>query len=489
MKIKTRLKLIIIATISMLVWIICLQLWENKQTAHLNRQEDSIRELSFDIFLSNQIREEYFIYKTERAKQQWFALDKQITDKCNKEMLPLFTEASEKNELELFMRRHKNIAALFKQLILYDQADTPGGATDEIRSIIINQMTGESHLQYQQCVLLSGAIDKMAEKQMASYSTFNFMSLGLFGLVIIMFSRMLLRRVSDPLLQLKEGTRIISEGNFGHRLNVASSDEIGELARDFDLMTEQLSAITVSRDEMSEEIENRKKAEQKLQDKNIEMERFAYTVSHDLKSPLITIQAYAGMIMNNLEAGKHDCIQDDMKRIEGAAAKMTNLLNDLLELSRVGVVMSEPAQIDMNLLVKDCLALLTGPLKQKGVEVVVQPGLPKINGDRHRITEVLQNLVENAVKYMGEQAAPRILIGTRENGPETIFFVADNGSGIDPQHHDKIFGLFNKLDVKSQGTGVGLALVKRIIEVHGGRVWVESEGAGKGSTFCFTVPG
>ena len=226
-----------------------------------------------------------------------------------------------------------------------------------------------------------------------------------------------------------------------------------------------------------------------LRSKNAELERFTYTVSHDLKSPLITIQAYVVMILRNIEAGKHERAKENLMAIEGAASQMTALLNDLLELSRAGKMMSQPAKIDMNRMLEDVLAQMAGPLGKQQIEMIVQPNLPSVSGDTQRLSAVIQNLIENAIKYMGDQAAPRIEIGTRNDGQETVFFVRDNGAGIDPRHHERIFGLFNKLDANSEGTGVGLALVKRIIEVHGGRVWVESEGEGLGSTFCFTVPG
>ena len=168
---------------------------------------------------------------------------------------------------------------------------------------------------------------------------------------------------------------------------------------------------------------------------------------------------------------------------------MASLLNDILELSRAGKMMNEPSPVDMNRLVKHTLLQLAGPITASHVEMVLQPDLPPVLGDEKRIAEVVQNLIENAIKYMGDQAAPCIEIGTRQEGRECVFFVSDNGKGIDPRHHEKVFGLFNKLDGDSEGTGVGLALVKRIVEVHGGRVWVESEGEGTGSRFCFTVPG
>jgi signal transduction histidine kinase len=114
--------------------------------------------------------------------------------------------------------------------------------------------------------------------------------------------------------------------------------------------------------------------------------------------------------------------------------------------------------------------------------------MPVIHCDRVRLVEVVQNLVENAAKYSNPKLQSRIEIGTREDiQDQFIFYIRDNGIGIAPQYHDNIFGLFNKLDATSEGTGIGLALVKRIIEVHGGHIWVESE-AGKGATFYFTLP-
>ncbi len=110
-------------------------------------------------------------------------------------------------------------------------------------------------------------------------------------------------------------------------------------------------------------------------------------------------------------------------------------------------------------------------------------------GDRPRLVEIWQNLVENAVKYMGEQPAPRLTIGLERQGEETVFFVCDNGMGIDPRYHDKIFGIFEKLDPKSEGTGIGLAIVKRIVELYQGKIWVESAGLGQGACFRFTLPG
>lgn len=230
-----------------------------------------------------------------------------------------------------------------------------------------------------------------------------------------------------------------------------------------------------------------KRTEDELNTKVAELERFAYTVSHDLKSPIITIKGFAGALEKDLAKGNYERMVGDLKRVSDAADKMNDLLHDLLELSTIGHVVNAPEQVDMNLLVVEVLALLAGPLKLNNLSVDVQSRLPVIFCDRRRMAEVLQNLVENAINYMGDQAEPHILFGVREEHGKHIFFVKDNGIGIDERYHQTIFGLFNKLDAKSSGTGIGLALVKRIIEAHGGQVWVESKGKGEGSCFCFTV--
>jgi PAS domain S-box-containing protein len=225
-----------------------------------------------------------------------------------------------------------------------------------------------------------------------------------------------------------------------------------------------------------------------LESKNAELERFTYTVSHDLKSPLVTITGFLGYLEKDALSGNYEKIKSTVERITLAARKMQSLLHDLLELSRIGRIMNSPVNVPFEEVVKEAMERVRGQLETKHAQVKTQSNLPIVYGDRVRLVEVMQNLLDNSIKYADSTHDPCIEIGTQgDTQGQSIFFVRDNGAGIDPQFHERIFGLFNKLDTQTEGTGIGLTLVKRIIEVHGGHIWVESE-LGKGATFYFTLP-
>jgi PAS domain S-box-containing protein len=237
-----------------------------------------------------------------------------------------------------------------------------------------------------------------------------------------------------------------------------------------------------------EDITDRKRSEEELRQKNEEMERFVYTISHDLKSPLVTIQAFLRFLEKDLQNADHERVRKDMDYIGNAATRMNRLLEELLELSRIGRKVNPPEDMLLQDVVRDALSLVAGRIAEGGIHVELTTEPILLHGDRMRLVEVFQNLIDNASKFTGEQASPTIWIGTEEGEDGLVLFVKDNGMGVDPRHRGKLFGLFEKLDPSSDGTGVGLALVKRIIEIHSGRIWVESDGPGLGTVFRFTLP-
>ena len=245
---------------------------------------------------------------------------------------------------------------------------------------------------------------------------------------------------------------------------------------------------------IARDITERKKAEEEreqllkeLEAKNTEMEGFTYTVSHDLRSPLVTILGFVNMLQKDLERNEKEKVESDLKYIKTAATKMDHLLSDTLELSRIGRVANPPEDVPFGELVQEAMGQTAEQIKSNGVEISVAEDFPTVHVDHVRTIQVLVNLIVNSINYMGEQSNPKIDIGYRVDGNETVFFVKDNGIGIDPSQHEKVCELFYKVDNSSEGTGVGLAIVKRIIEVHGGHIWIESE-KGEGCTVCFTLP-
>lgn len=256
-----------------------------------------------------------------------------------------------------------------------------------------------------------------------------------------------------------------------------------------------ITALQTMADQVANAIENaqlfteRAALINELEKRNTELERFTYTVSHDLRSPLVTIRGFLGYLRQDAGSGDLTRFDRDIQRIANAVDRMQALLNDLLELSRVGRLMNLPENIPFGQIVKETVDLVVGSLQAHHIHLNIQEDFPVVHGDRTRLIEIVQNLVSNAAQFMGNQPDPIIEIGTRgiDEAGKFIFFVRDNGVGIDPKFHDRIFGLFNRLDPSIEGTGIGLTLVKRIVEVHGGRIWVESK-PGAGATFLFTLP-
>jgi DNA-binding response OmpR family regulator len=225
-----------------------------------------------------------------------------------------------------------------------------------------------------------------------------------------------------------------------------------------------------------------------LERTNQELEAFSYSVSHDLRAPLRTIDGFANILLldhaEEMSGDANACLQ----RIRAAAQRMGELIDDLLELSRVGRTELVRSDIDLGSLARLVVEELARAQPDRKVAVKIEPSV--VHGDPRLLKVLLENLLGNAWKFTSKVAAPEIELGTEQDGDASVHFVRDNGAGFDPRYAQKLFAPFQRLHTETEfpGTGIGLATVRRILERHGGRIWARSA-VGEGATFFFTVPG
>jgi PAS domain S-box-containing protein len=243
--------------------------------------------------------------------------------------------------------------------------------------------------------------------------------------------------------------------------------------------------------ELERRVEERTKqlgvANQVLEQSNVELKQFAYVASHDLQSPLRSISGFVQLLQLEYEGKLDKQAQDWIRRTVQSIEQMQTLIRDLLSYSRVDARSRPFTQIPFLDIVNDALTLLDSSIHDSGAQVTWGP-LPEIMGDRSQLVQLVQNLIGNGLTYRGDQP-PRIHVSVERRGTEWIFSVRDNGIGIDPKYREQIFEIFKRLHDQKEypGTGIGLAVCRRVVNRHGGKIWVESE-LGHGSTFRFTIP-
>lgn len=309
-------------------------------------------------------------------------------------------------------------------------------------------------------------------------------------LVVVIMAILIASSIASPIRGLTQITKTISAGNFSARAEINVEDEIGELAQSFNQMTDSLVEAKENVEQKKAELEEQKKL---LEATNKELDSFVYTVSHDLRAPLRGIDGLAKFLEEDYANKLDKQGKDYLDKIRSGANHMKELIDDLLTLSRISRIKNPYEDVNMQELIASVINRIEFDIKQNKVELKMAQNLPVVRCDKIKVAEVFLNLINNAIKFSSKnkEASPKVEIGYRYDSENAAheFYVKDNGIGIAPKDHRRIFEMFQRAKVVKgeEGTGLGLAIVQRIVSDHGGTVWVESE-KGRGATFYFTVP-
>ncbi|MGW0804286.1 sensor histidine kinase [Nonomuraea sp. NPDC002799] len=284
--------------------------------------------------------------------------------------------------------------------------------------------------------------------------------------------------VLKPIDQLAEQVRAVAAGDFDHTLHVDRPAELAELSSHIDSMRARIVSAWRTADDQAGE----------LRRSNGDLEQFAYVASHDLQEPLRKVASFTQMLEQRYGPQLDDRARQYIHYAVDGAKRMQLLINDLLDFSRVGRVTGEKSVVDSGAALSRALDNLSATIEDTGA-TVTRDDLPEVTGNRLQLTQLFQNLIENAVKFRSEEP-PRVHIGVRRDGDLWEFTCSDNGIGVEPKYADRIFLIFQRLHPRDvyPGTGIGLALCRKIVEYHGGQLWLDGDAEGPGATFRWTLP-
>ncbi|MBI5106671.1 MAG: CHASE3 domain-containing protein [Solirubrobacterales bacterium] len=303
---------------------------------------------------------------------------------------------------------------------------------------------------------------------------------------VVLAAALTLRQVlARPLRALAGEVRLVSRGDFRRPIPVTGPRDVVGVGEDVDRLrrriVRELEALEEAQDRLQEQARD-------LARSNAELEQFAYVASHDLQEPLRKVASFCQALERRYGDQLDDRARQYIDYAVDGAKRMQVLINDLLAFSRVGRLGQEHELVDCGELVEDAKANLGLALEEAGARVVIEDDLPTLRGDRSLLTLLFQNLIGNAVKFRGD-APPEVRLSAQKRDGEWLFACADNGIGVAPRYADRIFVIFQRLHHKEEyaGTGIGLAMCRKIVEYHGGRIWLEDHD-GPGATFRFTLP-
>jgi signal transduction histidine kinase len=471
-RLATTTALATIGLIATMIW------WANKEVDDANASRRQTAELARGLTDLRLVSSEYIAHRQDRARQQESdvsaRLDRLIENSPS-------SGPGQKEVLANLRERTATAHRLFEQLIATPVAGVESVSNLESRPLLEAQLS--SRLQILQHESLADAFrltDLSTERIVVAQRRLALMTLS--GLTLIALSTcaaawLINRNVLAPIRRIKEATRAVAGGNWDYKLDIVSSDEIGEVARNFNVMTHSLRTSFA-------QIE---RSNQELAALNQEIEAFNYSVSHDLRGPLRSMDGFSLALLEDYGDKLDDEATDSLQRIRAASQRMGRLIDELLGLSRVTRVELAMKSVDLTEMTREIADSLDEQEPARDLQWVIEEGMT-VRADKALIQIAMQNLLENAWKFTGKTDKPVIRVGATERDGTKECFVADNGVGFDMAYADRLFGAFQRLHHESEfsGTGIGLAIVQRIFRRHEGKVWVQAR-PGLGATFFFSL--
>ncbi len=499
MNIKTRLYMSAGISIILVVILLSLVLVTSGRIAKGSKKHELLDNVRVGVAELDILMYDYLLHREERMEQQWHSKYNSLAE--------ILDEAA-KEELTSISTDYASLDDLFTKITERSQKTQKliqeGDSQEKIDASIALEERLVAHLLITSHSIFTGA-SIIAEEAQAEVMAFQRLStiltlilMIILAIVVTTSSLIVARSISKPLYELAEGAEVIGKGNLKHKIDIKSKDEIGELSTAFNKMTESLKVVTTSRDELNQEITERKRAEEELRQANIKLQEadrlksiFLASMSHELRTPLNSIIGFTSIILQGIVGEVTEEQRMQLTIVKKNANHLLELINDLLDISKIeaGRVEISLEEFKLNDVISEVIETVSPVVSEKGLELLEEvPAGITLNSDRRRVKQVLLNLVSNAVKFT-EQGSVKIAARVLE-GEKLELSVIDSGIGIKEEDFVKLFAPFQQIEdslaKRYEGTGLGLYLAKKLIGHLGGEIRARSE-YGRGSEFTFVL--